>query len=214
MNWIEEAKTYLNKDPKDLTPADAVSWAAHFSRKHVRTQRPPAVTTMLPILKPKANTDPMMNHILNLNKRAIEFINPDQTPILGADLPLFARLKMNLWHPSSPHTENNHLAMLGPLHTEMMIDALNGDWLEGIGWSETLAKVEVLKVGRSEAIPKSGHVTRSRYCHQVSALMDQAYDQYKASKESQLQDPDTLINPPHIESAQENTEVLADEYLS
>ena len=75
--------------------------------------------------------------------------------------------------------------MLGPLHIEMMVDCLIGDWLQGIGWVESLAKAGIVTEGRGDGVLKSAHVTRARYCHQVSAfvlsiLMDRAYEAYRS----------------------------------
>ena len=139
---------------------------------------------MLPIFKQKANSDIMINHALDIVSKATHHLNPDQTPIICADQPFYASLKQNLFNPSTSYTEETYY--IWPLTIEMMIDCLIGDWLQGIGWVEILAKVGVVTPGRGEAILKSSHVTRARYCYQISAvvlpiLLDKAYDTYKCS---------------------------------
>ena len=59
---------------------------------------------------------------------------------------------------------------LGPLHSEMLLEKLLGDWLRDSGWIAILIDAEVTTPGRAEAMLKGSHVTRTRYVHQVTAL--------------------------------------------
>ena len=48
--------------------------------------------------------------------------------------------------------------MLGPLHIEMLIDFLIGDWVQGIGWIETMVKAGFITSGRGEGILQSSGI--------------------------------------------------------
>ena len=73
--------------------------------------------------------------------------------------------------------------ILGGLHIEMALYQMLGDWLEGSGWSSALVEANVTTPGRAQSMMGGGHVTRSRWAHQVtvathSLLKRSAYTMY------------------------------------
>ena len=72
---------------------------------------------------------------------------------------------------------------LDPLHSEMLIEKLLGDWLQDSGWTAICIDAEVTSPGRAEALLKGTHVTRTRYAHEgtalsLSILRREAYTKY------------------------------------
>ena len=52
----------------------------------------------------------MMKHAMILDKNGISFLNPGQTPVIGADQPLYSILKQLQWQfPESELGENYFL---------------------------------------------------------------------------------------------------------
>ena len=112
----------------------------------------------------------MIYHAMSIIKVATEHLNPGQTPVITLDQPLYAIAKTIQWNSATEFNEDNYCVFLGPLHSEMLIEKLLGDWLRDSGWTAVLIAAEVTSSGRAEAMLKGTHVTRTRYAHQVTAL--------------------------------------------
>ena len=125
---------------------------------------------MLPIFQNKASTSPMIYHAMSIIKSATETLNPGQTPVITLDQPLYVIAKIIQWSPRTDFNEDNYCVFLGPLHSEILLLKLLGDWLRDSGWIAILIDAEVTTPGRAEAMLKGSHVTRTRYVHQVTAL--------------------------------------------
>ena len=65
--------------------------------------------------------------------------------------------------------------MLGALHTEKMLYEVLGDWLEGSGWTSLLSVGGVASSAAADSMIKVTHLTRTRYMHQVTALLCTVY---------------------------------------
>ena len=110
-------------------------------------------------------------------------VNPGQTPVIVGDQPLFAICKTVQWDPHTQFNENNFFVMMGGLHIEQLIDKIIGDWLKDSGWAAMLIQADVITSGKAESILRATNITRSRYCHQISAvalavLRNEAYGTY------------------------------------
>ena len=168
-----------------IEDGDAVSFAAFHAAKQSPVTRPAAITAMLPIFKDKANTALMIKHAMKLVKQGTSKLNPDQTPIITLDQPLYAIAKSMQWHPttSKDFTEDNYVALMGPLHTEMLTEKLIGDWLRDSGWSKAIINSGFVTSGKVDGILKASHITRARNCHEISSvtlsvLCNEAYSYY------------------------------------
>ena len=118
-------------------------------------------------------------------KIATDHLNHGQTPVITLDQPLYAIAKAIQWDPTTEFNEDNYFVFLGPLHSEMLIEKLLGDWVRDSGWVEMLVDADVTSPGRADALVKGAHVTRTRYAHQVtvlslSILRKDAYTRYVA----------------------------------
>ena len=107
---------------------------------------------------------------MSLIKAATDYLNSGQSPVITLDQPLYAIAKAIQWDPASELNEDNYCVFLGPLHSEMLLEKLLGDWLRDSGWIEMLINSEVTTSGRAEAMIKGTHVTRTRYAHQATVL--------------------------------------------
>ena len=79
---------------------------------------------------------------------------------------------------------------MGPLHNEMLLLSMIGDWLTGSGWSKIYERTEISTPGRIDSFLKRKKVKRSRYAHQVTLatlvqLAWQAYQQTQHTKYEQ-----------------------------
>ena len=63
----------------------------------------------------KAATPAMVKHGMDVQRQAIEYLNPGQIPVTTFDQPLFALAKLVQWKWPATHGESVHVVMLGGL---------------------------------------------------------------------------------------------------
>ena len=112
----------------------------------------------------------MIKHGMDVERQAIQFLNPGQIPITTFDQPLFALAKFVQWKWPDTHGEKVHVIMLGGLHTEMALWNTLGDVLEGSGWTAAFKQADVASSGTADSYLKATHLTRTRHAHQVILL--------------------------------------------
>ena len=94
--WVQQSQLML----KDLEPGDMMSWSGYNSKITAVQPMKPSVTCMLPIFEEKANIYLMMAPGLKVICEAVEKLNPGQVPVITADQPLYALLKILQWQNS------------------------------------------------------------------------------------------------------------------
>ena len=92
--WVQQSQLLMLKD---LQPGDMMSWSGYNSKLAEVPPMKPSVTGMLPIFEEKASSYPMMAHGLKVICEAVQKLNPGQIPVITADQPLFALLKILQW---------------------------------------------------------------------------------------------------------------------
>ncbi len=109
--------------------------------------QPPALRALLPLFYEKSATLAMVKHGMDVQKQAVEYLNPGQIPVTTFDQPLFALAKLVQWKWPNIYGEKKYVVMLGGLHTEMALWNTLGDVLEDSGWTTALAEAEVASTG-------------------------------------------------------------------
>ena len=179
--WLERVRTLSQQV---IGPKEWISWAAYHANNTKPPDTPPTKSYMLPIFTEPSNSPIMVWHGMKVLQRAINYINPGQTPVMEADQPLFTLAKKLQWKfPQSDHGEDSFLVTLGAMHTEKMLWSLSGDWLNGSGWTTALTNSGISTSGKAESFIGVHHICRTRYMHQVSVaalyiLIETAYEQY------------------------------------
>ena len=136
-----------------------------------KTIKPKAVIDVLPLFPDKAATPSMMKHAMKLTMEDTQFLNPDQTPLLGCDQPLFSIAKQLQWTFPETLGEEKLVVIMGALHIEDKMHGMIGKLLRGSGWSDILTQAQVLTSGRAKSVLDEHHIKRTRYAHQVSAML-------------------------------------------
>ena len=131
----------------------------------------------------------MIQHSMKIVKEGVAYVNPNQTPVIAMDQPLFAIAKQIQWEKADLCGEEKYVVMMGGLHVEMASLKMVAHWLGKSGWDSALVQADITTRGRADGILKTAHITRSRYAHQVSAsalyiLQRKAYKEYTESRDS------------------------------
>ena len=173
--WFNYALPLLEKEL--LMREDTLVWGAYHASHQPPLQDPPALRALLPLFYEKSATPAMVKHGMDVQKQAIEHLNPGQIPVTCFDQPLFALAKLVQWKWPTTHGESLYVVMLGGLHTEMALWNTLGDILEGSGWTTALTEAEVASSGIAASFLKSAHLNRTRHAHQVTLLALQKLQQ-------------------------------------
>ena len=64
--------------------------------------------------------------------------------------------------------ENHFVIVMGGLHFDMVFLRVIGEWLDGSGWCKSLVDAYIETPGRADSLTGSGHVTISRWAHEVT----------------------------------------------
>ena len=111
---------------------------------------------------------PLRNQIcMDVIKKAIDFFNKGQTPVIAYDQPLFALAKLLQWNYKEYYGEKSFVVMLGPLHIKMAALKTIGDWLTNSDWCSALVEAKIALSAVSESFLHASHVSRTRNAHQV-----------------------------------------------
>jgi hypothetical protein len=160
--WLSEVRLLIEND----AVGECMTWSAHHATKS-QSPSPKCLSAVLPLFPDPSHSTAMMKHAMNIALKAVEFINPGQSPVLACDQPLFATAKQVQWTWPELYSEYKIVTMLRVLHIEMAALKAAGQWLAGSGWSDSLVHCGLATRGTAESYLNASHVKRARYAHQV-----------------------------------------------
>ena len=107
----------------------------------------------------------MQNHVMMLNKRTVEALNPGQTAVDWSDCPVYALTKELMFR--NPLSYQNYVAFMGGLHSEQTFLKIFGQLIKGCGLLDILQQNHFSTLGLS-AVVDVNFITRARYALQVT----------------------------------------------
>ena len=120
VQWLDNVKELITKEK--LESDDNISWAAyHASNERQPSDYQPAITSLMPTFLENAHSAPMILYGMNVIRSAVQLVNPEQTPVIAMDQPLFALAKQIQWQYPDTHGEDKLLIMFGGLYIEQEI---------------------------------------------------------------------------------------------
>ena len=102
-------------------------------------------------------------------QKAVTVLNPEQTPVIACDQPLYKLAKNIQWTWPETLGEDSYVVMLGGLHIKMTLLKCLGDLLDGSGWTSAISQAEVASSGTADSFLKASHVKKTARAHQVTA---------------------------------------------
>ena len=181
---VRESRTRENNGSWKLNETP-VTFSGYFSHKQQKEEiDPPAVIGTFPIFTDeKADSLSMQKHAMLMTKKAIEFLNPGQTPVMEGDLPLYARQKACQWQFPSEVGEEKMVCMLGFLHLEMCAQEAGGKLLGGSGWDKLFVLSKIHTSGVAASLLAGKNIKRTRHAYHLTLawleiLRHQSYSDY------------------------------------
>ena len=89
----------------------------------------------------------MIKHAIDVVSKAIQHLNPGQTPVVTFDQPLYAMANAIQWSIPTQCGIENLILMLGPLHTEMAYMSTLGGFLANNGWTTLIYNAGIARSG-------------------------------------------------------------------
>jgi len=101
----------------------------------------------------------MHKHAMIVVKKAIDFINPGQIPVIVGDCPLYAQQKKCQWVYHDEVSELKMMSFMGLLHIEMTSQECGGRLLAGSGWERMFSIADVFTPGVAASLLGGKHVS-------------------------------------------------------
>ena len=107
------------------------------------------VIGLLPLLDMNTKSVSTIKQGIDIVKKTTSLLNPNQTPVVELDEPLFEICKQLQWSYPLEYGEDEIVAMLGGLHIEKAALGMPGELLKGCGWVEMISGSGVYKKVRA-----------------------------------------------------------------
>lgn len=91
--WLKHVSDVVEQSGDDESQAMDVSWSVYHASKqssHPQTD----TTSLLPLFREDSNSPAMVRHVIDVIRKAVEFLNPGQVPAIAWDQPLYAITKL------------------------------------------------------------------------------------------------------------------------
>lgn len=126
--WLDNAREVVENK---ISADDALntSWAAFHARRQTQGTRPTSRTALLPLFLESVHTATMIKHSLDIIIKAVEHLNPVQSPVVTFDQPFYALAKQIQFKWPEKYGEDKLIVMFGGLHIEMAALKMLGNWL-------------------------------------------------------------------------------------
>ena len=142
--WLQQVDQAVHKDSLDNN--EFISWAAYHASQKPQVPEPVSIGALLPLFYENAHTVAMIKHGMNVIKKAIHHVNPEQIPVMAVDQPLYSLAKQVQWTWPDEFGEDKYLIMFGGLHIEMAAFRALGTLLQDSGWVQAVVQAEYTRV--------------------------------------------------------------------
>ena len=143
-------------------------WAKHHSSfQRFGTEINVGVNAILPMINKEMHKLDTMYHVMNLNKKITNLLNPSQIPFDTCDQPVYAVTKTIQWMLPETLGSWKHLSILSGFHIEqsalvIYVEIIKGSSLEKISSSNELSIIGI------SAVADVNDIKRARFCLQVA----------------------------------------------
>ena len=100
------------------TKARDISWPSYHA-KNQNDGKDVDILVLLPLFREGSKSAAMIRHEMGVVKQAVNHVNPNQTPVIALNQPLYAIAKQIQWNWSDIYGEEKFVIMIGALHIEM-----------------------------------------------------------------------------------------------
>ena len=114
--WFKHLYTVVFEEGRDLQQMP-VTYSGFFSYcQGAEDVRPRATVGIFHVFYEKASSMSMQKHAMLISKKATDFINPGQVPVIVGDCPLYVQQKKCQWKFPDEVGESKMVCFMGFLH--------------------------------------------------------------------------------------------------
>ena len=179
-SYLDHVTAIMNDPERKLKPIP-MTFSGYFSGLHSSTHRPRASIGGFPILNEKSTELATQKHFMIAIKKATEYLNPGQDPIITSDLAIYSVQKR--CQKLYPQELRNTVCFMGLLHLEMALQEVGG-WLMGdSGWENMFILAGIFTSGVANSLKGGKKVKNTRYAYQliftwIDIMLLRAYNSY------------------------------------
>ena len=166
--WARTVALQIHNEQDVEDPELISTWSAYHGRNSNKVV--PWIGGLFSLFTDSSSSPSMLLHAIELVKKSVNFLNPDQIPIITGDQPVYAIMKKLQW---SHQSVRDMVVMMGGFHTEKHSIKAVGDALQESGWVDILAEAGVASSGTADGMLNAVHVTKARYV--LGLLFQQSY---------------------------------------
>ena len=140
-------------------------WASHHASQKRGILTPSGISTIIPLNREKVSTFSMQSHLMHLNIKWTETLNPGQTPFDVRDQPVYALTKeLQL---RFPEIFSKYFPLFRQFHIEQYLLVIHGQMIKGLRLLKILNESKFSMVGLS-AVVDVNNIKRARYTLQIT----------------------------------------------
>ena len=79
---------------QEVDDALSVTWSAHHAAQHRIKEFEVSITALLPLFRDQSHYVATIKHVMDKVRDTVAFLNPGQTPVICADQPLYALVRV------------------------------------------------------------------------------------------------------------------------
>lgn len=125
--------------------------------------RPRATVGIFPAVYEKASSMSVQKHVMLISKKATDFINPGQVPVVVGDCPLYVQQKKCQWKFPDEVGESKMVASWASSTLRWHPNNVGGKLLAGSGWERMFSLAKVFTPGVASSLLGGSHVKRAQY---------------------------------------------------
>ena len=181
--WLDHVKDVIVQHGGNIQDRP-ITYSGYFS--HIISEsdiRPKASIGVYPTLSIKVHLMETQKHCMLTTMKAIEFVNPGQTPVIAGDLQVYMSQKKAQYMYPEEVGEDKIVCFVGMLHLEMAAQECGGVLLAGSGWEQLFITSNVYTSGVAASLLGGKHVKRTRHAYHLTLawihiLESKAYADY------------------------------------
>lgn len=133
----------------DVQEDELVLKAAYHASLQNELSEEISLGAMLLLFKEQAHSPAMIRHSMTIVRKAVQFLNLGQIPIVSFDRPFYVISRQVTIELA------NFVLMLGGLHVEMAVFKDHGGWLDDSGWTDGLVQAVIAKSYMADSFLKA-----------------------------------------------------------
>ena len=126
IKWLDEISNLQHSHNKTLN-----SWSNYHANMERRNPEINGINVILHLIPKPVHTLETQYYCMDITKKTIAFLNPNQTPVDVCDQPVYALTKEIQFRKPELFGNNQYFSLMGGLHIEHCLLSIHGELIKG-----------------------------------------------------------------------------------